>query len=1006
MSETLPPETSLDQLFIDEAMKVREEPKKWEGKMPPLSPEQMAHEVQRGKFKGAMYEDLSEQERRLIDMEYIKENYAQLLGKIIRVLLQKHGGFFGGKIIEKEGEVGQKVVFEEEAIIREIVQNFGPESQYHFDECTCRELFFSAKEWIYNKAVLEESGKVKEQLPKVAAEKPLSALGLGGKAEVIVEEKKNFFSGKKLEFAKGIVGLGIGFGAILAWGGIGIVVTGVYRAVDDWIRERWQEKNVINKWKEKWQKDEEKQRDLKEYLAFVIANLREARIRQERTGRVEGIEEARNYQHYFENTRRLLENERNVNQAYNEEHPEEERPIYSDEEIRQMAEAWAIFYYSDDRSEQSRIENQSTRPTWTQQALDFIDGRFGRRVNRARGVFGIVPSSGRDKFFAGMTAIGVSLACFTASRGKDIFLRDIAAAYAGWKLGGMFGDFLGKKQRPEIITENSLRRLEEFLATNRNREFNLNQIGAQIAELTNLRGELEQIKNPIEYARQKERFKKIMMELLMNKILLEHEKRWDVEIEGVVPETEEPTEEETVTLGGRIAEEITSKEEFVREEKIRQERRSARKRWAWRVGGAVCGFLLADPNIHKWLGDWKDYFFPEKEIIAGGPVAGGIVDDAHEKILRPVISPAESVPAAGHEALSVPEVVAGPYGIDSGVVTAHQGDTLWSIINQKCETIFGNNFTNLDEGHKTFIIDSIKDKVATNPNEYGLTDIDKIIPGQKIDLTDIFKDDSSLKEIFSNAGNLTEDQIKNIVHNNQILENWVKTHPHEFLTTEKVGQILSQTGGETAIHHAGVSASIMSQTGGAGTPPTELPIAEAGISEATIVGSSTLTGAETMHPMQKALEETSAGYQPTTEELNKTVTYSETGTHTAGVVLSAHEVESPTTGVAKTIFLTKESLISNLKDFLHLSNKEAIRMDGVVKNCFFDLFEKQHESLNMNGLTNIINHGNLVDLKNNATEQITEATAKLKELHWWQEGTYRKIIEDLKFFLGKVKDIK
>jgi len=141
------------------------------------------------------------------------------------------------------------------------------------------------------------------------------------------------------------------------------------------------------------------------------------------------------------------------------------------------------------------------------------------------------------------------------------------------------------------------------------------------------------------------------------------------------------------------------------------------------------------------------------------------------------VSPTQEVP-----------VVTEPIEI-SGVETAGKGDSVWKMAEQQLIERYGENFVKLDEARKTYIIDAIKDRIAADPEKFGLTDIDEVRIGQQINFSSIFED-PEINKYFDKSGNLTDSQIKNIENNNEILENWIRENPNELLTSEKVEEIL------------------------------------------------------------------------------------------------------------------------------------------------------------------------------------------------------------------------
>lgn len=96
--------------------------------------------------------------------------------------------------------------------------------------------------------------------------------------------------------------------------------------------------------------------------------------------------------------------------------------------------------------------------------------------------------------------------------------------------------------------------------------------------------------------------------------------------------------------------------------------------------------------------------------------------------------------------------------------TAGQGDSVWKMVEHKLTEVQGNKFTSLDLAKKTYIIDAIKDKIAANPEKFGLHNIDEIKIGQKIDFSEIIKDKDLMDKITGQADKLTAEQMENIKH--------------------------------------------------------------------------------------------------------------------------------------------------------------------------------------------------------------------------------------------------
>ena len=123
-----------------------------------------------------------------------------------------------------------------------------------------------------------------------------------------------------------------------------------------------------------------------------------------------------------------------------------------------------------------------------------------------------------------------------------------------------------------------------------------------------------------------------------------------------------------------------------------------------------------------------------------------------------------------------------------------KGDSVWKVIERQLSSSYGQKFLGLNESQKTYVLDALKDKIVADPEKYGLTDPDRLKIGQKIKIGELFRDRKELGSFFENAGGLNAGEMENIKNNNLILREWVRTHPGERLTSEKVNEILSRGG--------------------------------------------------------------------------------------------------------------------------------------------------------------------------------------------------------------------
>lgn len=137
-------------------------------------------------------------------------------------------------------------------------------------------------------------------------------------------------------------------------------------------------------------------------------------------------------------------------------------------------------------------------------------------------------------------------------------------------------------------------------------------------------------------------------------------------------------------------------------------------------------------------------------------------------------------------------------GEAAGKFTAEvkQGDSMWNAAERELQENFGDRFNDLNEAQKAHLIDNIKDKVAENPEKFGLEPgqgIDNLHAGEKINFSSVLGGETTDK-MFDSAQNLSPADMDSIMEHNDKIEQWVSDHPNESLTSEKVKEILA---GET-----------------------------------------------------------------------------------------------------------------------------------------------------------------------------------------------------------------
>ncbi len=72
-----------------------------------------------------------------------------------------------------------------------------------------------------------------------------------------------------------------------------------------------------------------------------------------------------------------------------------------------------------------------------------------------------------------------------------------------------------------------------------------------------------------------------------------------------------------------------------------------------------------------------------------------------------------------------------------GETAAQRGDSVWRMLERELASKWGNDFTDLRQGERDYIVDALKDRIAEHPDRYGMAgvkDINKIQIGQRLDL--------------------------------------------------------------------------------------------------------------------------------------------------------------------------------------------------------------------------------------------------------------------------------
>ncbi|MDD3102470.1 MAG: hypothetical protein PHE59_04990, partial [Patescibacteria group bacterium] len=199
-------------------------------------------------------------------------------------------------------------------------------------------------------------------------------------------------------------------------------------------------------------------------------------------------------------------------------------------------------------------------------------------------------------------------------------------------------------------------------------------------------------------------------------------------------------------------------EETVKE-KMSKEKQAKILKWTGRIGGFAAGFFAGEA-----LSNLKN-------------------EEAHAETKHLETKPETIVikPEVSH----TPEI--------SNIETVAKGDNIWKLVERQLEK--RGLLENLDQSQKDYMIDSLKDKVVANPEDFGLKSADLINPGQTIDFSEIFKDSSALNTLHEASKNISEEASKHIAENSEFINNILHT-PVDKVSDEDLHKAINIMGGE------------------------------------------------------------------------------------------------------------------------------------------------------------------------------------------------------------------
>lgn len=123
-------------------------------------------------------------------------------------------------------------------------------------------------------------------------------------------------------------------------------------------------------------------------------------------------------------------------------------------------------------------------------------------------------------------------------------------------------------------------------------------------------------------------------------------------------------------------------------------------------------------------------------------------------------------------------------------------DSIWRASESQLQNRLGAKWGTLNEAQRTHLIDQIKDIIVKDTSKFiegEFANVDSLPAGTKINFSEIFAE-GKLDSYLAGAMRLSPPQMESIVENNRLLREWVRAHPGEQLTSDKVEEILRGAG--------------------------------------------------------------------------------------------------------------------------------------------------------------------------------------------------------------------
>lgn len=194
--------------------------------------------------------------------------------------------------------------------------------------------------------------------------------------------------------------------------------------------------------------------------------------------------------------------------------------------------------------------------------------------------------------------------------------------------------------------------------------------------------------------------------------------------------------------------------------------------------GMIVGSGVLAQGIKAYFGKAEAPLSPaDSQIVVRGPSgeAAALNPDGTTQYAPP------------QEAVAPPTEVPSPAAPQEIIIAAHGGDNVWKILTRALHEKFGNRFDSLDSARKSYLIDSIKDQLAKDPESWG--NIDSVKAGERFTFTNLL-DDPKMEDAFKATLELSPEKVKSILEHQEAVRDFLREHPGYKLRSGDIDRII------------------------------------------------------------------------------------------------------------------------------------------------------------------------------------------------------------------------